>query len=105
MLYEDLLVTSGEDASVIVILTVATEPARSSFQNPTGAIAPGNARLTIRQLAAGLGVNLLVGTTRIGTNVTNNSPIVLDMPTGRHILGANFATAKKHAFAPSCFSL
>jgi hypothetical protein len=61
--------------------------------------------LTIRHLAAVLGVNLLVGTNRIGTNVTNNSPIVLNMPMKRHILGANFATAKKHAFAPSGFSL
>jgi hypothetical protein len=36
VLYEDLLVTSGECASVIVILTVAAEPARSSLQTRQG---------------------------------------------------------------------
>lgn len=104
-LFENLLVTPGENASIIVNYSASGAPALSFFQNPTAGIAPGYARLAIRQLAAAPAINFFAGTARVGTNMKNSAQVLVNVPAGLHTIGASFAGSPQRAFPSSNFTL
>jgi hypothetical protein len=104
-LFENLLVTPGENASIVVNYSASAKPALSFFQNPTSGIAPGYARLAIRQLAAAPAINFFAGSARVGTNLKNSSQVLVNVPAGLHTIGAIFVGSPTSALTPSNFAL
>ena len=78
----DVAVPAGADATVVAHLTEAGQPALTPFVNETGDIPAGQARVTVRHVAAAPAVDVRAGGQVVVDGLTNPNGESLTVPAG-----------------------
>ena len=104
-LSDTVSVTDGLNASVVAHLTESGDPTLSVFVNDTSEVASGEARLTVRHVAAAPAVDILAGGDAIFEGVTNPNEGVVDVPAGDYDVAINAAGTDTEVTAVPGFSL
>lgn len=94
-------VPGGINATVTANLDADGAPALNVFVNDTSAIAAGEARLTVRHIAAAPAVDVLADGAVIFADVTNPNEGVVDVPAGMYEAAVNLAGTDTTALGPT----
>jgi len=94
-------VPGGANATVTANLDASGAPALNVFVNDISAIAAGEARLTVRHVAAAPAVDVLADGAVLFSNLTNPNQELADVPAGSYEAAVNLAGTETTAIGPA----
>lgn len=98
-------VPAGINATVTANLDAEGNPALNVFVNDTATIAAGEARLTVRHVAAAPAVDILADGAVLFSNLTNPNQDLASVPAGSYEAAVNLAGTDTTAIGPADVSL
>ena len=98
-------VPAGINATVTANLDAEGNPALNVFVNDTATIAAGEARLTVRHVAAAPAVDILADGAVLFSNLTNPNQDLATVPAGSYEAAVNLAGTDTTAIGPADVSL
>lgn len=94
-------VPGGANATVTANLDASGSPALNVFVNDISMIAAGEARLTVRHVAAAPAVDILADGAVLFSNLTNPNEDIADVPAGSYEAAVNLAGTETTAIGPA----
>lgn len=105
MIVEAVEVPAGINATVTANLDADGAPALNVFVNDTAAVAAGEARITVRHLAAAPAVDVLADGSVLFADLSNPNEAMADVPAGEYEAAVNLAGTDTTAIGPADVAL